>query len=140
MAIRFAGNTTTLSDSLMQYCLACLELGMPEHVIKVINRFSGLCQNQPRFIYQRGLANLSAGNFRQCWSDYEARFDAGCSSLPEIQIPRWDGERSKSQENILIVCEQGFGDILQFLRFMPWIRKVFPVVGILAPTATLSSS
>jgi hypothetical protein len=132
-AIRVSESDLSSSDAVMQYCLACLEIGAPDIALLMLNKFSKICDQQPRFCYQRGLAHLSLGQYLHGWSDYEYRFAAGCSRLPKLSMPRWNGRWDMKISSILVVCEQGFGDILQFLRFIPLLRQFFPRIGVLCP-------
>ena len=38
-------------------------------------------------------------------------------------IPIWSGKDSERPDKLLIVSEQGLGDTLQFMRFLPLLRK-----------------
>lgn len=35
----------------------------------------------------------------------------------------WDGKSSLSGKTVIVYCEQGYGDIIQFLRFIPLLAK-----------------
>lgn len=37
--------------------------------------------------------------------------------------PRWDGEEPLNNRKLIVYCEQGFGDIIQFLRYIPALTK-----------------
>lgn len=37
--------------------------------------------------------------------------------------PRWDGKSSLKGKKVIVYCEQGFGDIIQFLRYLPNLEK-----------------
>jgi hypothetical protein len=66
--------------------------------------------------WDRALAHLHLGDFRRGWPDYEARRDTG--ALPARPLPgaAWDGTPYPGQR-LLIVCEQGFGDMLWVARY-----------------------
>ena len=51
---------------------------------------------------------------------YESR--PSLSRLRDLAAPRWKGEPAEGQ-SILLYCEQGFGDALQFLRYAPLVRE-----------------
>lgn len=66
-------------------------------------------------------ANLLAGNYREGWPDYEWRFarDDWRRVYPyRLDKPRWRGE-SFVGRTLLVHSEQGFGDVLQFVRYLP---------------------
>ena len=67
-----------------------------------------------------GLAQLLEGNFAEGWRNYEARWqlaDPPCN-FPQ---PLWRGEPLLGAR-ILLHAEQGLGDNLQFLRFIPQVE------------------
>ena len=38
------------------------------------------------------------------------------------ESPRWDGAASLDGKHIIVYCEQGFGDIIQFARYLPALK------------------
>lgn len=72
--------------------------------------------------FNLALRLLQAGDFRRGWEEYEWRF-----RLPELapfwphaNRPRWDGADLRGK-TILLYAEQGFGDALQFVRYVPLV-------------------
>lgn len=68
----------------------------------------------------RALAWLAEGDFAAGWEEYEWRW-----KCPEFQslghdLPLWDGSPLEGR-TLLVHAEQGFGDTLQFIRFVPSI-------------------
>ena len=70
----------------------------------------------------RSLSNLKFGRFHEGWIEYEWRFRSGSVSSPQIPVPRWDGAPLKGK-GLLIHTEQGMGDVLQFIRFIPLLKR-----------------
>ncbi|MBI4914074.1 MAG: glycosyltransferase family protein [Acidobacteria bacterium] len=68
----------------------------------------------------RAMALLEEGRFREGWEAYECRWQ-----LPEFQAlrrnrpPLWDGRPGP----LLLHGEQGFGDAIQMLRFVPELAR-----------------
>ncbi len=92
---------------------------------KAVEFFSQALAIQPDFPLARwnlGLLQLLKGEFQDGWTGYEARWKANVLATP----PRysrghlWDGGGLKNQR-ILLDCEQGFGDCIQFVRYIPII-------------------
>jgi tetratricopeptide (TPR) repeat protein len=73
--------------------------------------------------WDRALNYLHLGNYRQGWADYEARLEAG--QLPTRNFPglRWNGE-SYSEQRLVLVVEQGFGDTLWVARYLPRVKAL----------------
>jgi tetratricopeptide (TPR) repeat protein len=66
------------------------------------------------------LALLLGGYFEEGWQEYEWRWrqDKNRLHLREFSQPLWNGEEIDDRV-LLIHAEQGFGDTLQFCRFIP---------------------
>nr|WP_043173123.1 tetratricopeptide repeat protein [Burkholderia ambifaria] len=91
----------------------------------------------------RAVTLLTLGDFTRGLPAYETRHDTP-GATPLGTLPRWQGEPIASR-TLLIRAEQGFGDTLQFVRFVPLARarcarvvlEVQPeLVALLAPAAT----
>jgi hypothetical protein len=91
----------------------------------------------------RAVTLLTLGDFTRGLPAYETRHDTP-GATPLGTLPRWQGEPIASR-TLLIRAEQGFGDTLQFVRFVPLVRarsarvvlEVQPeLVALLAPAAT----
>jgi tetratricopeptide (TPR) repeat protein len=72
----------------------------------------------------RGAALLLLGDFERGWEDYEFRWIGGETPKRELKLPlpEWSGE-VKPGEHILAFDEQGFGDAIQFSRYLPPLIK-----------------
>jgi len=88
---------------------------------EALTDFSTALDCQPDAInarWNRALSALRLGRFVEGWSDYEARWDLPGQHLPDLPMPRWQGEPLAGR-SILIWAEQGLGDTLQFCRYIP---------------------
>ncbi len=68
--------------------------------------------------WNRALALLRQGRFEEGFRDYEVRFRRDQAAPRACTQPAWDG-RPLDGRTVLVWAEQGFGDALQFLRFVP---------------------
>lgn len=70
------------------------------------------------------LAYLLLGNYRKGWSHYDARWTKATSPVEKRVFAghQWDGHMVPD-DTILLYAEQGFGDTLQFIRFVPEVAS-----------------
>lgn len=72
------------------------------------------------------MALLTAGHYREGWPCYEARHHPNrteaVSEKPKLSCPQWTGQ-SLSGRSIVVWTEQGFGDYIQFARYLPLIKQ-----------------
>jgi Flp pilus assembly protein TadD len=77
----------------------------------------------PEADWNRGLAWLTMGRLEQGWPGYERRWKCKeFGTMPPFQAPLWDGSPLDGR-TILIHAEQGLGDTLQFIRYIPLVRE-----------------
>jgi tetratricopeptide (TPR) repeat protein len=87
----------------------CLDL-YPEHAEAQFNRAALL---------------LAMGDYKRGWDSYEWRFKRhGASSVypHRLTTPRWQGDAYQNRR-LLVHCEQGMGDMLQFARYLPLVKQ-----------------
>jgi tetratricopeptide (TPR) repeat protein len=69
---------------------------------------------------------LLSGNFLDGWREYEWRFQLPVQKdiYPHrYEVPRWDGASFKGKR-LLVHDEQGLGDTLQFMRYLPLVKAL----------------
>jgi hypothetical protein len=67
---------------------------------------------------------LARGEMRPGWIEYEwrNRLEMAKGRLPGIRAPVWNGMRMPAGR-ILLIADQGFGDAMQFVRYVPMVRR-----------------
>jgi Tfp pilus assembly protein PilF len=76
---------------------------------------------------------LLSGDFQHGWALYEARWEAtGRSMTRGFPQPLWDGANLQGCR-ILLHAEQGLGDTIQFIRYVPFVKAKGGVVIVLCP-------
>lgn len=93
--------------------------------------------DKPMHRYALGLNLLAQGRYDEGWALYAERaqiptLDAGYPQ--NVGFPRWQGEPIAGKR-IAVFPEQGFGDQLQFARFIPGLHALGAEIVLLAPPA-----
>jgi Flp pilus assembly protein TadD len=83
--------------------------------------------------FQLAEALLLRGEFEEGLREYEWRYRiAGAPPLlPPNNRPQWDGA-SLPGATLLLIADQGFGDSIQFCRYIPWVCARCPQVVVVA--------
>ncbi|MGD0461964.1 MAG: tetratricopeptide repeat protein [Tepidisphaeraceae bacterium] len=83
------------------------------------------------------LAELVLGNLERGWPEYEWRVRFADLLPPrQISLPTWDGTRLDTK-TILLYSEQGFGDAIHFMRYVPMVAGLGGRVVLECPAALL---
>ncbi len=72
--------------------------------------------------YNDGCLRLLRGDFAGGWPGYEQRWSQPDMVPRSFLKERWDGSSLKGK-TILIYAEQGLGDTLHFLRYLPMVKR-----------------
>ena len=72
--------------------------------------------------FNRALAWLLKGDWQRGWTEYEWRWHTDELPPYEYHRPRWDGGPLNGR-TILVFAEQGLGDTLQFIRYLPLVKE-----------------
>jgi Flp pilus assembly protein TadD len=76
-----------------------------------------------KFHTNLALTLLLVGQFEEGWKEYGWRWHGHPAYPKYLRDKPWNGERLK-RGTLLIQAEQGFGDTLQFIRYIPQIKKL----------------
>jgi len=71
----------------------------------------------------RALTWLLKGDYEKGWPEYEQRLAKKEYLRREFPYTRWDGS-TLNGKTILVHAEQGFGDTMQFVRFLPLVKEM----------------
>ncbi|HEX7935892.1 MAG TPA: tetratricopeptide repeat-containing glycosyltransferase family protein [Paraburkholderia sp.] len=85
---------------------------------------------------------LAAGRYEEAWPYFEDRWanfvntdGQPASQPPQLPLPHWKGESTDvaGGARLLVLPEQGHGDSLQFVRYLPMALERFAKVGYICP-------
>jgi hypothetical protein len=102
---------------------ALRQLGRPTEALASIEQAVASNNGDPEIQYERGLIQLTLGEFGAGWSRYEWRWQTRefASQRRDFLSPLWLGREPLSGKTIVLHAEQGFGDTFQFSRYLPLV-------------------
>lgn len=109
-------------------------LGRLEEAEEMIRRVPSPASDMPEVRHALSLILLAQGRYLEAWPLFDARLGTVKmqGDLPlRFSFPRWRGEPIAGRR-ITIFPEQGFGDQIQFARFVPWLQRSGAEVTLLA--------
>lgn len=121
--------------------MTTVKLGRPDEALECYERVLAHRPDDVSTRWNRALARLVTGRLEEGWADYEARWGLDEVTPPAHPQPLWQGE-DLAGCTLLVEAEQGHGDTLQFVRYLPrlaarGVRVVLrcqpPLVRLLAP-------
>ena len=104
---------------------ALRQLGRPTKALATIAKAIDLGAADPEILYERGLIQLTLGEFSAGWKSYEWRWQTRefAAQRRGFSQPLWRGEEALTGKTILLHAEQGFGDTIQFARYLPLVAS-----------------
>jgi Flp pilus assembly protein TadD len=112
--------------------------GDVEGAIAAYRQALALQPDYPVARFALSLALLARGEYEEGWREYEWRWLGSGWKPPEYPRPRWEGQ-DVAGKTVLLYTEQGFGDAVQFVRYVPLVarRGARVVVGAPQPLKAL---
>ena len=87
----------------------------------LLNSIRNEIKKDNNFFNYIGIRSLREGNFEDGWKFYESRGSKTTSYLKDTK--EWNGENLENKK-IVVFCEQGIGDTLQFSKYVFLLAKI----------------
>lgn len=115
-----------------------LVLKHQEQFVEAEQHFLTALQLDPNFIdahYNYGLLLLLLGRLKEGWAQYQwfyhpQNLNPSKPNQPNLQALQWQGQPLEGK-TILIHSEQGFGDMIQFVRYAQHLKTIGATVWVL---------
>ena len=127
-------------EAVLHYGSLCFELGLAQHWLDCCDRLGvsfdmgqETKSKNSQLVAMRGAAKLLVGDYRGGWADSEARSAVGMSRYLAASLPRWLDGQHNSKARLLLLADQGFGDLLFSLRFVPVLRQQVAFLQLACP-------
>jgi len=97
-----------------------------DEAIAAYGRAVAAAPSDPQIRVNRTVALLQAGRWAEAWPEYEWRLQVkGARSLPpDFLLPAMSQAGDLTGRTVLLTHEEGFGDTLQFLRYVPLLARI----------------
>ncbi|MGD9066986.1 MAG: tetratricopeptide repeat protein [Desulfobacterales bacterium] len=110
--------------------------GNPQAAIAAYDQVLKILPDSAETRFNRSLSLLLTEKYEEGWVEYEQRFrnlNDPIKKWNKKDAHRWDGD-SFVGKRLLVVDEQGIGDTLQFIRYLPMVKElggtvIFETIG-----------
>ena len=121
--------------------IAFQNLGVESAALECFDSALALEPESGDFRTNKGLLLLQHGHWAQGWQYFESRWQTKAMKklARHFDFPLWLGKEPLNGKTVLLHCEQGMGDTIQFCRFVPWLLALGAKVtlAVQAPLQTL---
>jgi tetratricopeptide (TPR) repeat protein len=110
-------------DALHNKAVALTQIQQFENAFAIYDRLKAAYPNDALADLGAAHLHMLTGNFEAGWAGREARWKAPSLSLiyPRLQQPIWLGNEAIEGKTILIAADEGFGDTIQFARYVSMV-------------------
>ncbi len=96
-----------------------------ESALSCFDKSLKICPDHVYTRWNRATTRLVTGNLAEGFKDFESRYECKSTSLRRRDFPDknlWDGTQAPDK-TLLVYAEQGLGDSIQFVRYLPMAEK-----------------
>lgn len=111
-------------NAMFHLAMVRLEQGRYAESLRCFDAALGIKPHSLDIRLNRSLVLLTMGDWERGWREYTVCIERLEQPPREHKrVPAWDGSSSLSGKTILIYTRQGFGDVLQFCRYIPLVAE-----------------
>lgn len=101
------------------------EFGLPEVAIPFFKIALKFDPTDTTFRLNESISYLLNGDLLNGWKNYDARwyYQSDVSFKPKLPGVEYDGSQDITGKIVCVYCEQGFGDAIQFIRFVKILQE-----------------
>jgi len=113
-------------DLLMMMSSIAHQVGKDEESLGYSKRLLELRPEVGAAHWNRAIVLLGLGQFEEGWKEFEWRLKSEPQAhlrRPDLKAPLWPVDADVTGKTVLLYCEGGFGDALQFIRYLPMVRE-----------------
>lgn len=106
------------------------EFGLPELAIPFLKLAQDLKPGDVNYELNESVCHLMKGDLLEGWKKYNARwwYQSDVCFKPQLAGPEYDGSQDIVNKTVLVYYEQGFGDSIQFVRFVRVLKEKGAIV------------
>jgi tetratricopeptide (TPR) repeat protein len=109
-----------------------------DEALTCYERASALQSGHVKALFNQSWVRLLQGDFSRGWRLFQHRFHLDqVTGAKRVPSPRWLGRTELKGRRLLLYCEQGLGDAIQYLRYLPALRQPGVTVILQAPAPLL---
>ena len=131
----------TFAQAFNNMGIAFQNLGVESAALECFDSALALEPESGDFRTNKGLLCLQYGHWAEGWQYFESRWETKSmlKAVRRFDFPLWLGKESLNGKTLLVHCEQGMGDTIQFCRFVPMLLALGAQVtlAVQAPLQTL---
>jgi hypothetical protein len=115
---------STNAEFLVGLAMIQIDLDQQDQAVITLLRAIGHKPDSPEAHLALAQVLLATGEMAPGWMEYEwrNRIDVPNNTLPRMTSPTWNGMRIP-RGRILLVGDQGYGDTIQFARYIPMVAE-----------------
>jgi tetratricopeptide (TPR) repeat protein len=108
-------------DALDNKLVALFHLHRFDELFALSDRMTSLGLGTQVTAWNVSLAQLLTGNFEAGWLGHQTRSKLPSARYPQFPQPMWLGRDSLEGKTILVAADEGLGDTIHFVRYVPML-------------------